>query len=157
MPKRLDHSKHKIHWTLCSFNELSNTQLYNILKLRQEAFVVEQDCPYLDTDDYDQGSLHLLGIVNNQHVTYARILPPGLYYEEPSIGRIVSKMDLRGKGLGKKTVAKALEIMGDRFGNCPIRIMAQCYLTKFYEDFGFESQGEEFLEDDIPHIEMVRP
>ena len=126
------------------------------MKLRQEVFVVEQDCPYLDADNYDQGSLHLLGYLDNQLVTYARILLPGLYYKEPSVGRIVSKLNVRGKGLGKETVSKALEIMSERYGPQPIRIMAQCYLIKFYEGFGFKIAGEEFLEDGIPHIEMTK-
>ena len=156
MPNQTENPRHHLFWRLCSFNELSNNQLYDIMKLRQEVFVVEQNCPYLDTDDYDQGSLHLIGLLKNDLVAYARILPPDVYYREPSVGRIASKPSLRGKGIGKQTVAKCIEIMESRFGKQAIRIMAQCYLIKFYEDFGFEIKGEEFLEDGIPHIEMVR-
>ncbi len=156
MPKQSEYSSHPIHWKLFSFNELSNTLLYDIIKLRQEVFIVEQDCPYLDTDGYDQGSLHLIGISNKSLVAYARILPPSLYYKEAAIGRIVCAPAFRGKGLGKRTVSKALEIMKSRYGDEPIRIMAQSHLAKFYEEFEFEKTGEEFLEDGIPHIEMVK-
>ena len=154
MPK--ESSNPQVNWKLYSFNELSLAQLYNVLKLRQEIFVVEQDCPYMDCDDYDQESLHLMAMVDGGLAGYARILPAGLYYKEPSIGRIVTAADFRRMGLGKRIIAKGLEIMEDRFGKTPIRIMAQCYLIKFYEAFGFATVGEEFLEDGIPHIEMFR-
>ena len=88
MPNSKPNQEHYLRWALCSFNELSNSQIYEFMKLRQEVFVVEQDCAYLDADGYDQGSFHLLGYQNKELVAYARILPPGLYYKEPSVGRI---------------------------------------------------------------------
>ena len=132
----------------------SISELYNFLRLRSEVFIVEQNCAYQDLDNLDDRCLHVLGKTNGMILAYARILPPDLYYKEASIGRVVTSKKIRMDGYGKQLMHFTLNETLRRFG-FPVRIMAQCYLTKFYEDFGFEKEGQEFLEDGIPHIEMV--
>ena len=146
------------HFKCKSFSELTNEELYEIMALRQEVFVVEQDCPYLDADGKDQPAWHLMGFdKNGKLIAYSRIVPQGISYENyPSIGRIVSSPSVRGKGIGKKLMAENLEWGQKLFKNQAIKISAQCYLVKFYNSFGFESVGEEYLEDNIPHIAMIR-
>jgi len=140
------------------FADLTVRQLYDIMALRQEVFVVEQNCPYLDADGKDPGSWHLVGIdVEGTHVAYARLLPPGLSYEGfASIGRVVSSPARRGQSLGKQLVAEALSACRRLFGDTPIQIGAQYYLLAFYRSFGFEEIGDTYLEDGIPHIHMVK-
>ena len=145
-----------MNWEHKIFNNLTADEVYSILKLRQEVFVVEQNCPYLDCDDYDQESLHLIGKSNNDIIVYARILPPGLYYPEVSVGRVVTHPTKRGLGLGREAMVRAMNIVEMEYGKISIRIMAQTYLSKFYQSFNFEMSGVEFLEDGIPHIEMIR-
>ena len=140
---------------ILSFSELTNTQLYAVLRLRAEVFVVEQDCVYLDMDNLDQDAIHLLGYTGDELAGYARIIKPGNYYDDVSIGRVVSDPDRRGEGLGKLIFDAAIQTCRRAYPGEPIRIMAQCYLTRFYEEFRFEIAGEEFLEDGIPHVEMV--
>lgn len=151
-------NKSKIKWECRHFSELSNVQLYSILKLRQKVFVVEQNCPYLDTDDLDLKSYHLLGmdLENGLLLAYSRILPPSLKYQEASIGRVVTDPQARRTGLGKELMRVTIENLEQLFGKVSIRIGAQKYLVKFYEEFGFVSEGEFYLEDNIEHIEMVR-
>ena len=147
-----------MQFTLKSFQQLSIEELYEIMRLRQAVFVVEQDCVYLDADDKDQASLHLMGIENDQLLAYARLMPHGLSYEGyPSIGRIITSEVGRGKGYGKLLVTKAIECCHQQWGKTAIKIGAQTYLLKFYQNFGFEVIGEEYLEDGIPHIHMVLP
>lgn len=138
------------------YDELSIDELYAILKLRAKVFVVEQNCAYLDLDDYDQKSLHISIYNSGQLVAYARLLPPGVYYEETSIGRVITAKEVRMTGVGKRVFEKSLDLAKEQFPDHNIRIMAQCYLRKFYQDFGFKEEGEEFLEDGLPHIEMVK-
>lgn len=138
-----------------TFDELTLMELYRILKLRNEVFIVEQHCPYQDCDDLDQVSLHLQMIDQDHLLAYARIVPPAKAYPEPSIGRVITRSDTRGKGLGKRIMELAIDQCRSEYPGKPIRIMAQCYLSKFYKGFGFVDQGEEFLEDGLPHIEMV--
>jgi len=147
----------QLSWKVLPFNSLSRDQLYEIMALRQKVFVVEQDCPYLDADGKDQKSLHVLGYHDEVLAAYARLVEPGGSYEEPSIGRIVSSPDFRGTGLGKELMQVAIEELQRHFGALPIRISGQLYLQKFYENLGFAVVGEQYLEDNIPHIEMLRP
>jgi ElaA protein len=145
-----------IRWEIKSFQELSVVELYELMKLRLEIFVVEQNCPYQDADGKDLKSLHLMGYSNDGVlVTYCRILPAGVSYAEVSIGRVVSSSLVRGSGTGKQLMVEALKCIQQKFGNISVRISAQSYLLKFYESFGFRSIGKEYLEDNIPHMEML--
>lgn len=128
------------------------------MTLRQEVFVVEQNCPYLDADGKDQKSWHLLGWDEQGRLAaYARILPPGVSYPKyPSIGRVVTAPHSRGKGYGRELMQEASEALYRLFGRCPIKLSAQTYLLQFYESLGFRSTGEAYLEDDIPHTAMVK-
>ena len=139
------------------FDSLTVKELYAILKLRSEIFVVEQNCVFLDTDGKDFSCQHLMLYQNKELMAYARIVPAGLSFTEPSIGRIVSSHAARGKGFGRQLVSLAISNCLRLHGNKPIKIGAQLYLKSFYESFGFVMQGEEYLEDDILHIDMIRP
>ena len=140
------------------FEALNVYQLYEIMALRQEVFVVEQNCPYQDCDGKDMESWHLLGRDDSgKLVCYTRLLPAGVSYPEyPSIGRVVSAPSARKTGIGKILMEKSIEKCLELFGNQAIKIGAQTYLLRFYEGFGFRSTGEEYLEDGIPHTKMVR-
>ncbi|BFG69153.1 GNAT family N-acetyltransferase [Sediminibacterium sp. KACHI17] len=144
------------NWYYKVFKELTPHELYAIMHLRSEVFVVEQNCPYLDPDGKDLSSWHLMGWDGNKLVAYARLLPAGLAFTEVSIGRVVSSPAYRGKGAGKELMTTAIKTCKDLFGEQPIRIGAQLYLQKFYESLGFVQVSEMYLEDDIPHIEMIR-
>jgi ElaA protein len=144
-----------IHWTYKNYNDLTTDELYRILSLRSKVFVVEQNCVYQDLDNKDQKSWHLLGYINDTLVAYARLLPPGLSYAEASIGRVITHPDYRQKGYGIALMQLAIKNANIEFATQKIKISAQCYLIKFYESFGFKILGEEYLEDDIPHIEMI--
>jgi ElaA protein len=148
-----------ISFTCLPFDTLSNTALYEILALRQEVFVVEQNCPYQDCDGKDLQSWHLMGRdQTGKLICYTRLLPKGIAYENyASIGRVVSSPAARGTGAGKILMEKSIELCRQLFGNEPIKIGAQSYLLKFYESFGFRSTGEEYLEDGIPHTKMILP
>jgi ElaA protein len=143
-----------MQFKLKSFKELSVEELYEALKLRCAIFVIEQNCNYQDMDDKDQESFHLLGYEDEKLVAYARILPPGVSYKEVSIGRVVVDKTFRGRRSGKELMVKAIEAAREKFKTSEIVISAQCYLEKFYSDLGFKSEGESYLEDDIPHIKM---
>lgn len=146
-----------ITWVLKSFEELTGYQLYEILRLRAEVFVVEQNCPYQDMDKKDIKSFHLMGMNDkNELIAYSRILPQKVSYDEASIGRVVSSPNYRKEGVGKELMKKSINVLYEKFGQVPIRIGAQQYLKKFYEDFGFFQQGEQYLEDNIPHIIMLK-
>lgn len=144
------------NWYYKVFEELTPHELYAIMHLRSEVFVVEQNCPYLDPDGKDLSSWHLMGWDGNKLVAYARLLPAGLAFTEVSIGRVVSSPAYRGKGAGKELMTTAIKTCKHLFGEQPIRIGAQLYLQKFYESLGFVQVSEMYLEDDIPHIEMIR-
>jgi ElaA protein len=125
--------------------------------LRAEVFIVEQNCPYLDLDGKDIKSFHLIGMNDaNELVTYSRLLPEKISYDEVSIGRVVSSPKYRKIGSGKELMKKSIEVINQKFGNVPIRIGAQLYLKKFYEGFDFVQTSEEYLEDGILHIEMLK-
>lgn len=140
-----------------SFMELSNDELYALLRLRSEVFVVEQNCPYLDMDNYDQKAMHLLGFMGQDLIATCRIFAPGEYFKGyASVGRIATARKCRALGYGKRIVTESIEKIYALCGSgCPIKIGAQAYLTRFYESFGFVSTGEEYLEDDIPHVYMI--
>jgi len=144
------------HWQCKPFDELNVYDLYAILRLRSEVFVVEQNCVFLDTDNKDQNALHLMGWVDAELAAYVRILPPGMAYDEPSIGRVVSSPKFRGSGIGRKLMEEAIRVTTEIHGNQPIRIGAQLYLKNFYASLGFNPDGNIYLEDGIEHIEMVR-
>ncbi len=143
-----------IVWKLSSFEELSNKELYEILKLRSEVFVVEQNCVYLDADGLDYVSFHFCGYVNNELQAYVRLLPPGVSYINASIGRVLTKQTARRNGSGIQLMEKAIEYCLKLFSVKEIDISAQVYLIKFYSELGFKTLGETYLEDDIPHIKM---
>ena len=143
-----------IVWKLSSFEELSNRELYEILKLRSEVFVVEQNCVYLDADGLDYDCLHFCGYENNQLQAYVRILAPGVSYDNPSIGRVLSRRSARRTGIGIELMKRAIPICLKQFSATEIDISAQVYLIRFYSNLGFKILGETYLEDDIPHIKM---
>lgn len=145
-----------INWTCKSFAHLTTTELYNLLSLRQQVFIVEQNCPYLDTDGKDFKSLHLMGMgADGELIAYARIVAPGVSYAEVSIGRVISKPAYRKHGFGKQLITEALQVIKNNYGDVDIRIGAQSYLLKFYQAFGFETL-EAYMEDNIPHHIMLR-
>lgn len=144
-------------WHFKSFEALSNHQLYQILKLRQEVFVVEQECAYLDLDNIDQDALHCLAFLNSELIAYARIIPPGkLYPKASSIGRVIAVKSFREQGLGRKLMQLSIDCCFKRFAGYPIKITAQCYLEQFYKSLHFSPVGAQYLLDGIPHIEMIR-
>ena len=146
-----------VNYTRKFFQELSLEELYAIMALRQAVFVVEQDCPYLDADGKDQASWHLMGYENEELVAYTRLVPVGVSYEKyPSIGRVITAEKVRGRKIGVELMEKSIQQCEELFGKIPIKIGAQCYLLKFYNSLGFESVGESYLEDGIPHVSMVR-
>lgn len=144
-------------WSVKGFGELSVKELYECMVLRQEVFVVEQNCPYLDADGKDFDSFHVMGYMHSELAVYARIVTPGASYAEVSIGRIVSSAKHRRTGAGKALMKTCHDFITQEYGPSPIRISAQCYLEKFYSELGYEPTGKEYLEDGIPHMEMLRP
>jgi ElaA protein len=146
----------QVQWLLKKFEELTPYQLYAILQLRNEVFVVEQNCVFQDTDDKDQQSMHFMGFLNNKLVAYTRLVPPGVAYEEVSIGRVVTSPSVRRSGIGKELMQRSIDTVYRLFGEVPIKIGAQLYLKKFYEYLGFKQVSEVYLEDGIEHIYMIR-
>lgn len=144
----------EIKWIYKPFGELDTKELYKILQLRSEVFVVEQNCLYLDADDKDQDACHLCGWKDNTLVAYARILPPGLAFDEASIGRVLTKPDYRKYGAGRELMLIAIGKTLAQY-QVNIRIGAQVYLQQFYTSLGFKQVTDQYLEDDIPHIEML--
>lgn len=143
-------------WHLKSFEELTNSQLYQILRLRSEIFVVEQDCVYQDMDDKDKTALHFFKEEAQQIEAYTRLFKPGDYYKEASIGRVVVIESKRSIGLGHLLIDRSIEQIEKTMGKVPIKIGAQVYLKRFYEKHLFKKISEEYLEDGIPHIHMLR-
>lgn len=147
----------KLNWQLKKFNELTASELYEIIWLRNEVFVVEQNCVFQDADYKDQKGWHLMGWNHhNQLMAYCRLLPPGLSYEEPSIGRVVTNPAARKEGAGKELMTIAVANCCQLFGESNIKIGAQLYLHKFYSSLGFKQTGDVYLEDGIEHVEMIR-
>lgn len=139
-----------------SFEELSLQELYDLLQLRSEIFVVEQNCVYQDIDGTDQEAVHILGYKKNDLVAYTRCFPPGKYFKEPAIGRVLVRKTERMHSYGHHILKASIQALGERFPNTSIKLSAQTYLTSFYESHGFKQVGEGYLEDGIPHIAMVR-
>ena len=146
----------KVIWKIKSFEEITTSELYEIIKARVDVFVVEQNCPYHDLDGYDQKAVHIWAEQNESVLAYCRIFNTGIKYSETSIGRVLTTENARGKSLGKQLIQYAVETIENRFHTSEIRISAQDYLLKFYSEFGFEVTGKKYLEDDIPHTEMCR-
>lgn len=147
-----------LRWRVQRFDEMSKQELYAILAAREAVFVVEQDCPYQDVDGKDDRAVHVSGWSEPAGlVAYARILPPGVRFAEPAIGRVLTTGEMRGGGLGRELMARAVAATQDHFPGWPIRISAQQYLEAFYREFGFETVRGPYPEDGIPHLEMLRP
>ena len=140
---------------LKEFKELTTEELYEILKLRAEVFVVEQNCPYQDLDDKDQSSYHLFLEDNGQIIAVLRILPENIAYKEMAIGRLIVKKSYRGKGISRKMMVRAMEFITEDLGKEKIRLSGQAYLTDFYQSLGFEKVSEMYFEDGIEHFEFL--
>jgi len=146
-----------VNYICKQFKDLSLEELYAMMVLRQEVFVVEQDCPYLDADGKDQVSWHLMGYEGEALVAYTRLVPADVSYEKyPSIGRVITAEKVRGRGIGIKLMQESIRHCETLFGKIPIKISAQVYLLRFYNSLGFERVGADYLEDGIPHLAMIR-
>lgn len=139
-----------------TFEELSTTELYNLLQLRSEVFVVEQDCVYQDIDGKDEKALHILGFKDETLVAYTRLFKPGDYFAEASIGRVVVKENYRKFNFGYTIMEASINAVETHFSETVIKISAQEYLQRFYENLGFKKEGESYLEDGIAHIAMIK-
>ncbi|WP_179333959.1 GNAT family N-acetyltransferase [Winogradskyella costae] len=138
------------------FEELTTQELYNVLQLRSEVFVVEQNCVYQDIDGKDQKALHILGYENEVLVAYTRVFKPGCYFEESSIGRVVVQEKVRKFKYGYAIMKASIDAIRKHYNETTIRISAQMYLKLFYNNLEFKEVGEEYLEDGIPHINMIK-
>lgn len=145
-----------LKWTIKRFNTLSTDELYNLLQLRSEVFIVEQNCVYQDLDGKDRKALHLIGEYDSKMVAYARLFTPGDYFEEASIGRVVVGTQYRDIKWGHELMRQAIAGIHEHFNTTSITISAQLYLQRFYESHGFVAMSEVYLEDDIPHIRMKK-
>ncbi|MCL9769433.1 GNAT family N-acetyltransferase [Flavobacterium sp. HXWNR69] len=146
----------EIKFKIKRFNELSTTELYSLLQLRSEVFVVEQNCVYQDIDGKDKKALHVLGYCNGDLAAYSRLFDKGYYFDEASIGRVIVSPKYRNKKFGHDLIQVSIKAIKDCFKVTAITISAQQYLKKFYESHGFIQTSEMYLEDDIPHIQMKR-
>lgn len=155
--KRTTSADLNVQWVWSSFDGFNVNQMYEVLKLRQEIFIVEQQVPYPDIDDKDRRCMHLMGQMDERVVAYMRLVPLHLF--EPgyfSLGRVVVQQSMRGTGLGKALVARGLEYLDAMRNGHPIKISSQLYLKDFYASFGFRAEGEPYIEDLIPHIAMIK-
>lgn len=139
-----------------TFDQLTTAELYDILQLRTEIFVIEQDCVYQDMDGKDQKALHVFGLKNNKIVAYTRCFKPGYYFKEASIGRVVVAKSERKHNYGNIIMDASIEAIKKHYNTTIIKLSAQCYLNKFYSNLGFKDIGKEYLEDGIPHIAMIK-
>lgn len=144
-----------ITWVCKPFNELSPHELYAILQLRNQVFVVEQNCVFQDADNKDQACYHLMGWQQENLMAYTRLVPPGVVYTEASIGRVVTAITGRGSGFGRQLMQQSVIVCRKLFGNTAIRIGAQLYLKEFYCSLGFVPTGGIYPEDGIDHIQML--
>lgn len=138
-----------------TFDELDIYQLHDMLQLRSEVFVVEQDCVYQDIDGKDAKALHIIGVKAGKTVAYTRCFAPGIYFDEAAIGRVVVAKDERKYGYGHDIMKASIKAIESHYGIKKIKLSAQTYLIKFYKTHGFKTIGEEYLEDGIPHIAMI--
>ena len=145
-------------WRYCRFDDLTVFELQNIYMARQNVFVVEQRCAFLDADGLDECAFHLAAwsALHREPMAYARLLGPGVKYAEASIGRVITTAPARGRGLGRELVARAIGHAGGTWPGAALRISAQSHLAPFYAGFGFVAVGLSYLEDGIDHIEMLR-
>ena len=144
-----------MEWNIKKFNELSTEEIYEILKVRNQVFIVEQNCPYEDCDDKDKNAYHLFLSDEGKIVAYIRILHKGVSYDEVSIGRVLVNWEYRGKNFGRELMVKGIDFIESKLKENSIRISGQEYLREFYKSLGFKEVSEVYLEDDIPHIEML--
>lgn len=144
-----------IQWEIKSFEQLSSKELYKIIQLRINIFMLEQNCLYPECDDKDYHANHIFAVLNNEVIAYARLLPPGISYPEASIGRVIVSASQRGNNLGYLLMRKSIDKLNLDFPDSALRISAQAHLQPFYENMGFTKQSEMYLEDNIPHIEML--
>ena len=146
-----------IQWRTIPFHKLTTIELYHLLRLRVDVFVVEQTCPYpeLDAKDYAEGVYHLMGYIEGEIVACARLLPPGISYDNLSIGRVAVKQSVRGDGFGHQLLNQALYQCEQRWPGASIEIGAQQHLTAFYQSHGFVVTSEAYLEDGIAHVDMM--
>ncbi|MGE5865532.1 MAG: GNAT family N-acetyltransferase [Rhizobacter sp.] len=151
------HAAPDLTWHHRRFEALDAATLYAILRLRSEVFVVEQQCIYGDVDGKDVEAHHVWAMDGDHLAAYARVLPPGVSFDEASIGRVVTAPPYRSMGAGRLLVARSIEACERSFGAQPIRIGAQSHLQRFYGRFGFVACSDEYVEDGIPHIDMLRP
>jgi len=142
-------------WKIRRFEALSTIELYEVLKLREEVFIIEQNCIYQDVDGKDAKALHLFGEYEGEVVAYSRLFKPGDYFDEASIGRVVVKQKFRDRKWGHDLMRESIMAINQYFNENNITISAQAYLEKFYNAHGFTAIGEGYLEDDIPHIRMI--
>ncbi|MFC7366130.1 MAG: GNAT family N-acetyltransferase [Bhargavaea sp.] len=141
-------------WTVKNFAELTADELYEILRLRVDVFVVEQECPYPEIDGHDRAALHLSGWEGDTIAAYARIIKPGEVHEDPAIGRVIVRKSHRGKGIARELVERAKEVAAERYGDIPVHLSAQLHLKEFYASCGFRPVSEPYDEDGIPHVDM---
>lgn len=147
----------QLQWTLKQFDTLSAYEVYKILQLRIEVFIVEQGCAFQDADEKDLQAWHLCCWDGNRLAAYTRILAPGTVYEQASVGRVITAPFARGKGIGRELFQRSVDTVYQLFGKVSIKIGAQLYLKKFYESFGFIQDSAIYLEDNIEHIKMILP
>lgn len=145
-----------LQWEIKAFEALTVFELYDILKLRSEIFVVEQNCVYLDLDGKDKVALHLMGVYDGKIVAHSRLFQPGISFDSASIGRVTVDANYRDRKWGHDLMRESIAGIAKHFGESQITIGAQLYLKKFYESHGFVQTSEMYLEDDIPHIEMQK-
>lgn len=151
-----NNSNKSIDWQIKAFHTLTPDELYNLLRLRSEVFVVEQNCVFLDIDNKDQFSYHCMGFVNNQLAAYTRLIAPGKVYQFMSIGRVVTAPNFRKQKIGRALMLHSIASCYELFGKAPIQIGAQLYLKQFYESLGFVQSSDVYDEDGIDHIEMIK-
>jgi len=146
-----------MQWILKKYDDLTLDEFHDVLQLRIDVFVVEQNCPYPELDNKDKKALHLFGKdKNNNIIAYTRIFKPGDYYIEAAFGRVAVHQDFRNQKLGYQLIEQTIDQIEQLFGKISIKIGAQTYLKKFYESFDFQQVGDEYIEDGIPHIYMIK-
>lgn len=141
-------------WKTYRFDDFTARELYGVLKLRVDVFVVEQNCPYPELDNLDQQSIHLLYRENGEVLAYARLVPAGVKYELPSIGRVIVRDDARGRGLAKQLLERSIDYIVGEWQAQAIQLQGQVYLQEFYQSFGFQPISDSYDEDGIPHVDM---
>jgi ElaA protein len=147
----------EVQWKLTDFANLLPLEIYKILQLRSEVFILEQHCLFMDADNGDYLAWHLCAWADDKLIGYARIIPPGQNYKEPSIGRVLTSRQFRKQGIGKELMQRSISAVYNLFGKTSIQIGAQLYLKKFYEGFGFRQNSDVYFEDHIEHIKMILP